>query len=159
MSVPVICFNKVFRSPLPIIFFVFNRNTTVLFIYHISLVGIHIVCKMSTVFQKTLKTFLAISKIYGLIHFCCIWNTVGLLCRDITSTYYNFLEVIRTFFFLICSYSIFINLSENYIIQFNVIKYWCIIIAAKSSEKRIIEYVFQSAFKLVTRWLKILIYL
>lgn len=98
---------------------------------------------MSTVFLETLNTFLAISKICGLINFCCIWNTVGLLCQDITSTYHNFLEVIRTFFFLISSYSTFINLSENYIIQFNIIKYWCIIVAAKSTEKRIIEYVFQ----------------
>lgn len=94
---------------------------------------------MSTVFMETLKPIITISKVFGLIHFCCTLE-ICVLCRDMTSTYNIFLEVLRTFVFLIASIYIFLNMKHSYILKFNVIRYWTLIIAARISEKWIIKY-------------------
>lgn len=105
-----------------------------------SLVLQKLVVKMTPDFTDTLKLFLTISKISGLINFCCTLES-GLLFRDTRLTYHLFLEGLRMFVYLICTYHICYNMGLNYIfLQFNVVKYWCIIIAARMSEKWIIRY-------------------
>lgn len=94
---------------------------------------------MSTVFMETLKPIITISKIFGLIH-CCYTFEICVLYRDMTSTHYIFLEIVRTVLLLIISTYVFLNMKYNYILKFNVIKYWALIIAARISEKWIIKY-------------------
>lgn len=95
---------------------------------------------MTTVFIKTLKPFITMSQIIGLMNFGCALKS-GLLHRNLNSTYYLFLEIIRIFVFLICSYHIIFNMGRYYImLQFNVIQYWMLIITARISEKCMIKY-------------------
>lgn len=96
---------------------------------------------MTSIFVETLKPFLTISKIFGLLNICCTMKT-GLLCRSTDSTYYLFLEVIRTFIFLITSYHVMYNMGMyNFIQKFNVIQYWMLLITSRISEHWTIEYV------------------
>jgi len=65
----------------------------------------------------------------------------GLMHRDMSSTYNLYLEMIRIFVYLVCSYHMVFNMGEKYlIVNFNILKYWCIIIPARMSEKLIIKY-------------------
>lgn len=95
---------------------------------------------MTTVFIKTLKPFITMSQIIGMMNFGCVLQS-GSLHRDLNSTYNLFLEIVRTFVFFISSYHIVINMGSSYVmLQFNVIQYWMLIIAARKSEKWMIKY-------------------
>lgn len=100
---------------------------------------------MTTVFVETLKPFLTIAKVLGLLNvFCTLEN--GILRRDTSSTYYLFLEVIRMFVLLIITFYL-IYMKPPFIITYlNIIKYWVIVVTARISEKWIIKYVLQLFF-------------
>lgn len=96
--------------------------------------------EMTIDFTEMLKPFLAISKISGLMNFCCTLES-GLLFRDMRLTYHLFLEGLRMLIYVICTYHICYNMGLNYIfLQFNIIKYWSIVLTARMSEKWIIRY-------------------
>ncbi|XP_060875535.1 uncharacterized protein LOC132948874 [Metopolophium dirhodum] len=96
---------------------------------------------MTSVFMETLNLFITASKIFGLMNYCCTMES-GLLYRNTKSTYYIFLECIRMFVYLIFSYHIIFNMGCFYIlVDFNIIKYWAIVITARISEKWIIKFI------------------
>jgi hypothetical protein len=94
-----------------------------------------------TEFTKSLKLLINLSKVFGLISFCSTFNT-GLLNRDTNSTYRIFLELIRTFFFVVSTCRIIFHLNTYYSIHFTIMKYWFIIITARIMENFIIKYEF-----------------
>jgi len=96
--------------------------------------------KMTSVFMETLNLFITVSKIVGLMNFCCTMES-GLLYRNTKSLYCIFQECLRTFVYLIFSYHLIFNMGIFYIhVHFNLIKYWAIVITARISEKWIIKY-------------------
>ncbi|KAE9536597.1 hypothetical protein AGLY_006999 [Aphis glycines] len=96
---------------------------------------------MTSEFKETLNLFLTVSKIVGLINYCCVMES-GLLYRNIKLTYQLFLELIRMFVYLIISYHVIFNVRLKYLIcHFNIVKYWAIVIAARISEKWIIKFI------------------
>jgi len=96
---------------------------------------VQIINKMTSVFKETLNLFITASKIVGLMNYCCSMES-GLLCRNTKLTYNFFLELLRMFVYLICSYHIIFKTKNiNIFVYFNVIKYWAIIITARMSEK------------------------
>ncbi|KAF0746728.1 Uncharacterized protein FWK35_00023202 [Aphis craccivora] len=91
-------------------------------------------------FKETLNLFITASKIVGLINYCCIMES-GLFYRNINLTYNLFLELIRSFIYLIISYHVTFNMGITVlIIKFNIIKYWAIVIVTRISEKWTINY-------------------
>ncbi|XP_027849662.2 uncharacterized protein LOC114129208 isoform X1 [Aphis gossypii] len=92
-------------------------------------------------FKETLNLFINVSKIVGLINYCCVMES-GLLYRNFKLTYLLFLELIRMFVYLIISYHVIFNVGLRYLIcHFNIIKYWAIVIAARISEKWMIKFI------------------
>lgn len=92
-----------------------------------------------TVFISSLELFINLSKVIGLINFCITFDK-GLLNRDTYSTYNVFLELIRTFVFVVSSWHIFFSLNTFYSLHYVVVKYWSLIITARMLENRIIKY-------------------
>lgn len=119
-----------------------NNNINRHFFKTRSLLQVLIFCttnKMTNVFKDTLNIFITASKIVGLIHCCCTMET-GILYRNNNLTYNLFLELLRMFVFLICSYQIIFNMECYYwVFYINIFKYWSIVIAARISEKWIIK--------------------
>lgn len=102
---------------------------------------------MKTVFSKSLKSVIIISKCFGFINFCFTMET-GLLRLQIKSTYYLLMEILRFFVFLISSYyTIFIMEKHFIILRINAVQFWIIIIAARNTEKSTIKYVIDSCYK------------
>lgn len=104
--------------------------------------------KMNSDFKDTLILFITASKILGLINFCYNMKT-ELLYQNMKLTYYLFLELIRMFVLLICTYYIIFKLNQDVHfspIYFHIIKYWSIIIAARISEKWLIKYEYTIIF-------------
>jgi len=96
--------------------------------------------KMKSVFMETLNLFITISKIVGLMNYCCTMES-GLLYRNTKSTYNCFLECIRMFVYLISTFHILFKVKYFHILFYlNVIKPWAIVITARISEKWIIKY-------------------
>lgn len=95
---------------------------------------------MSSVFIKTLKPFMVISKMSGLISFCCLLNT-GLMIRNNTLSVYLFVEMMRMFLFLLPTCWMF-SLKGLYFFStlLIAIKYWSIVIAARTTEKWLIRF-------------------
>lgn len=97
------------------------------------------IIKMTTVFKATLKTILILSKFLGLINMSYTLQSTGLLLENSNSTYYSFLEFIRMFILLICTYNVHVMKGHFYIQRFRLIKFWVIIITARMSEIWIIK--------------------
>ncbi|KAE9544675.1 hypothetical protein AGLY_000217 [Aphis glycines] len=72
-----------------------------------------------------------LSKLMGLMNISYTMNS------DDSSLYYSFLEFMRMFVLIICTYSIHTN-GIYYIKQFHLLKFWTVLILARVSEKRII---------------------
>jgi len=74
----------------------------------------------------------------GLMNISYTMNSDGLLTQNLDSSlYYSFLEFMRMFVLIICTYSIHTN-EIYYIKQFRLLKFWTVLILARVSEKRII---------------------
>lgn len=95
--------------------------------------------KMTTVFKATLKTILILSKFLGLINMSYTLQSTGLLLENSNSMYYSFLEFMRMFILLICTYNVHVMKGHSYIQRFRLIKFWVIIITARMSEIWIIK--------------------
>ncbi|KAE9525421.1 hypothetical protein AGLY_014221 [Aphis glycines] len=98
---------------------------------------------MTTVFHKTLRPILILSKCVGLIDISYSVKSTGLLVQNINSTFHVMLEIARMIVLLLCTYIYFHQFdSEIHLLQIiNIIKLWIIIIAARLSTLWIIKFI------------------
>lgn len=99
---------------------------------------------MTTIFHKTLRPILILSKCVGLIDISYTVKSTGLLVQNINSTFHVILEITRMIVLLLCTYIYFHQFDpEFHLLQIiNIIKLWIIIIAARLSTIWIIKYLF-----------------
>jgi len=104
-------------------------------IYTITSVLVTNIIEMATVFHIRLRSILIMSKCMGLIDISYTVGPDGLLVRDISSTFYVFLEIARMIVLLVCTYLYFHQFDpEFHIFQYiSIIKFWIVIIAARVS--------------------------
>jgi len=95
---------------------------------------------MSTVYFESLKVIITLSRLSGILNVCYTLDT-GLLSRDEAVACHLLLEMIRTLAFLVGTWwTSFQHGLYLVTVLINGIKYWTIIIAARMSEKWLIEY-------------------
>jgi len=96
---------------------------------------------MTSVFHKTLRPILILSKCIGLIDSTYTMEPTGLLVHNVKSLFHICFEIARFIVLLIFSYKYFYQFgSKIHMIQvFTILKFWINIIAARISNNWIIE--------------------
>lgn len=95
------------------------------------------------VFKITfLRPILFLSKIIGLINISYTMEKSGILVKNTHTTYYTFLEFIRMFVLIACTY-VFHDPSFPFLQIILFMKFWTVIISARISEMWMIKYEFQ----------------
>ncbi|XP_022179500.1 uncharacterized protein LOC111040078 [Myzus persicae] len=90
---------------------------------------------MSTVFKTNLRPILSLGKILGLIDVSYTLEPDGFLIKNINSSYFSLLEILRMIVLLICTYIVHTANAFYYINEYRLIKFWAVIIAGRISEK------------------------
>jgi len=96
---------------------------------------------MTTVFHRTLKTILILSKCIGLIDISYTMDSTGQLVHNVNSLFHIFFEITRLIVLLMFSY-LYINKNGSIIRKIQiycVLQFWINIIAARLSNNWIIE--------------------
>lgn len=104
---------------------------------------------MTNVFIETLRPILILCKFLGIINTSYYLESDGLLIQSTNSTYYSFLEFIKTFVLIIFTYNV-----HKHLIFIEVLclyKIWIVIITSRISENWIIKYV---TFLISTNYMK-----
>lgn len=95
---------------------------------------------MTSVFNKSLRYILILSKLFGFIDISYTLERAGLLKSNRNSTYYLLLEFSRVAILLICTYIY--HIPELEFIQTVLItKFWVIILTTRIAESWIVKYV------------------
>lgn len=96
--------------------------------------------EMSTIYKRTLRPILILSKLFGLINFCYTLESTGLLIQYSNAIHLKFLEWMRMIFLLICTYILY-HKEFYYSQKRDLLQFWMVIITARLYEMWTIKYV------------------
>jgi len=97
---------------------------------------------MTTIFKTTLRPILIFSQFLGLINTSYTLQPTGLLVWDPQLSVYSLLELVRTCLLLACTYILYRWQLFTFIEILLLLKFWCVIIAARLSEIWIVKYMY-----------------
>lgn len=98
-----------------------------------------VMVEMTTVFKKTIRPILIMSKLFGLINISYVLEPAGLLVRN-TNSYYSFLEISRMCALLISTLLVY-HSGTPFLLLILLIKFWLVIITARIAETPLVKYV------------------